>query len=91
MTAGGVSGEIKSVRMAAGWAPPGDRGREAYDPGAKVTLTFTADAGFKFSRWFNFEGTIKETAPKLTVTMDRPMWIIGESTQGEAAPASPSL
>ena len=60
-------------------APTGDKGREGYAPGTKVTLTFTPDAGFKFNRWFNFEGTVKETAEKLTVTMDRPMWIIAES------------
>jgi len=60
-------------------APAGDKGREGYAPGAKVTLTFTPDAGSMFTRWFNFEGTVKETVEKLTVTMDRPMWIIAES------------
>ena len=60
-------------------APTGDKGREGYAPGTKVTLTFTPDAGFKFNRWFNFEGTVKETSEKLTVTMDRPMWIFAES------------
>ena len=60
-------------------APTGDKGRKGYAPGTKVTLTFTPDAGFKFNRWFNFEGTVKETSEKLTVTMDRPMWIIAES------------
>ena len=61
-------------------APSGDKGREAYAPGTKVTLTFTPEAGAKFTRWFNFEGTVKETVEKLTVTMDRPMWIIAETT-----------
>ena len=60
-------------------APTGEKNREGYAPGTKVTLTFTPEAGSKFSRWFNFEGTVKETAEKLTVTMDRPMWIIAES------------
>ena len=68
-------GQIKSDP-----APTGDKGREGYAPGTKVTLTFTPEAGFKFSRWFNFEGTVKETTDKLTVTMDRPMWILAEAT-----------
>jgi hypothetical protein len=60
-------------------APTGEKNREGYAPGTKVTLTFTPEAGSKFSRWFNFEGTVKETSEKLTVTMDRPMWIFAES------------
>ena len=47
-------GQIKSDP-----APTGDKGREGYAPGTKVTLTFTPEAGFKFSRWFNFEGTVR--------------------------------
>jgi hypothetical protein len=71
-------------RIKADPEPTGDRARPAYAPGTKVTLTFTPDAGFKLARWFNFEGTVKETTPTLTVTTDRPMWIIGES-QAEGA------
>lgn len=61
-------------------APSGEKERPAYDPGTKVTLTFTPDAGAKFVRWFNFEGTVKDTTDKVTVTMDRPMWIFAESS-----------
>ena len=59
--------------------------------GTKVTLTFTPDAGYRFTRWLNFEGTVKETASTATVTMDRHHWIIGESKQEAAVQGLPTL
>ena len=70
---------MQAGRIKADPAPVGDKGREAYELGTKVTLTFTPEAGAKLTRWFNYEGTVKETREKMTVTMDRPMWIIAET------------
>ena len=50
-----------------------------YEPRAKVALKFVPEAGSTFKRWFNWEGTVRETAAQFTLTMDRHHWIIAEA------------
>ena len=69
----------------AGWSGNWPTEQAAYAPGTKVTLTLIPDAGLTIHRWFAFEGPeIKETSDKLTITMDRHMWICAEVKPIEA-------
>jgi hypothetical protein len=68
-----------------GWSGNWHTEQPAYAPGAKVTLTLIPDAGLALNRWFTYNGSeIKETSNKLTVTMDRHMWICAEVKPIEA-------
>jgi len=59
--------------------------QQAYAPGTKVTLTLLPDAGLMFNRWYTLEeGTLKETSPSLTITIDRHTWIYAEVKPIEA-------
>jgi len=59
--------------------------QQAYAPGTKVTLTVLPAAGNTFNRWYTLEeGTLKETSPSLTITIDRHTWIYAEVKPIEA-------
>jgi lysophospholipase L1-like esterase len=68
-----------------GWTGSWPIEQQGYAPGTKITLTVLPAAGLTFNRWYTLEeGTLKETTPSLTVTIDRHTWIYAEVKPIEA-------